>query len=30
MITSYIKILLYIIGVITKESDSKELQFEML
>jgi hypothetical protein len=26
----FIKILLYLIKVITKESDSKELQFEML
>jgi hypothetical protein len=30
MITSYIKILLYIIRVITKGSVSKELHFEML
>jgi hypothetical protein len=30
MITSYINILLYVIGVITKESVSKELHLEML
>jgi hypothetical protein len=30
MITSYIKISLYIIEVITKEIDSKRLQFECI